>query len=221
MPVQADQDRRDHQRRPITEPAILQQEERAEGAHHVLGAVREIDDVEHAEDHGEAETQHGVERAVDQPDQELAEQGLRRYAENFEHGCPDPSIASCRDGGEAPTVARHAAIAASPHLVRASARRPECDDESAADQRAAAVLERTERLVGRDGGASPCRCRRDLSIRLPTSPRTDTSGGSCGRRRAPCPCRTADRRSAFPSSWRPPPRRRRRSPAQRPPSGNA
>ena len=36
----------------------------------------EIDDVEHAEDHGKAEAEQRVERAVDQSDQQLCEQGL-------------------------------------------------------------------------------------------------------------------------------------------------
>jgi hypothetical protein len=34
-----------------------------------LGAVREIDDVEHAENDGEPKTEQRVKRAVDQPDQ--------------------------------------------------------------------------------------------------------------------------------------------------------
>ena len=60
----------------------MQQQEGREGAHHVLGAVREIDDVEHAEDDGEAEAQQRIERAVDQPDQQLPEQRLRGNAED-------------------------------------------------------------------------------------------------------------------------------------------
>jgi hypothetical protein len=47
--------------------------------------VREIDDVEEAEDHREAEREHRVERAVDEADQELAEQRLRRHAEDLSH----------------------------------------------------------------------------------------------------------------------------------------
>ena len=81
----ADQHRRDDQRRPIADAGILQQQIGGEGAHHVLGAVAEIDDVEHAEDHGKAEAQQRVERAVDQPDQELSEQRVRRDAKNFKH----------------------------------------------------------------------------------------------------------------------------------------
>ena len=36
----------------------------------------EIDDVEHAEDHGKPETEQRVERAVDQSDQQLGVKGL-------------------------------------------------------------------------------------------------------------------------------------------------
>ena len=46
----------------------------------------EVDDVEKAEDDGEAEAEHGVERAIDQPQNHLPEQCLRRNAEQFEHG---------------------------------------------------------------------------------------------------------------------------------------
>ncbi len=54
----------------------MQQEIGDERAHHVERAVGEIDDVEHAEDDGEAEAQQRVERAVDQPDQQLPEELL-------------------------------------------------------------------------------------------------------------------------------------------------
>src|SRR5262249_19135818 len=81
----ADDDRRDDERDPIVQTGILQQEERREGAQHVLGAMGEVDDVEHAEDDGETEAQERVERAVDQPEQELTEQSLGRNAENLEH----------------------------------------------------------------------------------------------------------------------------------------
>ena len=86
-PGDSDDERRDHERPPVAEPGILQQEERREGAQHVLGAVGEVDDVEHAEDDGEPEAEQRVERAVDEPDQQLPEQGLRADAEPFEHGC--------------------------------------------------------------------------------------------------------------------------------------
>ena len=58
-------------------PSIVQQHPGHEGAQHVLRAMREVDDVEQAEDDGQAEAQQRVERAVDQPEQELAEQRLR------------------------------------------------------------------------------------------------------------------------------------------------
>jgi len=47
--------------------------------------MREIDDVEQAEDHGQPEREHRVERPVDEADQELAEQRLRRDAEDLTH----------------------------------------------------------------------------------------------------------------------------------------
>src|SRR6201999_2281196 len=75
----------DHDRPPVAYPGILQQEERRKGAEHVLGAVGEVDDVEHAEDDGEAEAEQRVERAVDQPKQQLSEQRLGGDAEDLEH----------------------------------------------------------------------------------------------------------------------------------------
>jgi hypothetical protein len=50
-----------------------------------LGAVRKVDDMEQAENNGEPETEQRVERAIDQSDQELAEQSLGGDAEDFEH----------------------------------------------------------------------------------------------------------------------------------------
>ena len=84
----ADDERRE-QRAPTSSrcPSLFSRNHAHEGAHHVLGAVREVDDVEQAEDHREAERQQRVERAVDQPDQQLAEQRLGRDAED---------LASCR-----------------------------------------------------------------------------------------------------------------------------
>ena len=72
----ADQDRRDDERRPVIDAEILQQQIGGEGAHHVQRTVGEIDDVEHAEDNGKPETEQRVERAVDQPEQQLPEQRL-------------------------------------------------------------------------------------------------------------------------------------------------
>src|SRR5215510_5853702 len=48
--------------------------------------MREVDDVEHAEDDGEPEAEQRIERAVDEPDQELPKQSLRADAEHLEHG---------------------------------------------------------------------------------------------------------------------------------------
>ena len=66
---QADNQRRQHQRSPERHIEVAEQQPCGEGAHHVLRAVREVDDVQHAEDHGEAETEHGVEGTVDQAEQ--------------------------------------------------------------------------------------------------------------------------------------------------------
>ena len=56
----------------------------------------EVDDVEHAEDDGKAEAQQRVERAVDQADQQLAEQRRRRNAEDLGHA-PSP-LSLCPTG---------------------------------------------------------------------------------------------------------------------------
>ena len=82
----ADDERRDEQRPPVPDARDYSSRKPcAERPEHVLRAVREIDDVEQAENDRQAERQHGVERAVDQPDQQLPEQGLGRYAEDFGH----------------------------------------------------------------------------------------------------------------------------------------
>ena len=47
--------------------------------------MREVDDAQQAEDHRQAEAQHRVERAVDQAEQQLAQEGLHRDAEDL-HG---------------------------------------------------------------------------------------------------------------------------------------
>jgi len=81
------QQRRDHERPPVAQPQPVQQQIGAERSHHVLRAVREVDDVQQAEDHRQPERQQGVERAVDQPDQQLPEQGLRGDAEDLHGEC--------------------------------------------------------------------------------------------------------------------------------------
>ena len=79
-PGDADDDRHENQRAPIGDAEIGQQHPRDERAHHVLGAVREIDDVHQPEDDRQPQRQQGVERAIDQAQQQLAEQRLRRHA---------------------------------------------------------------------------------------------------------------------------------------------
>ena len=63
------QNRRNNQCWPVTKTGVLQDEIGGKGAHHVLGAVTEIDDVEHAEDDGQPQTEERIERAIDQADQ--------------------------------------------------------------------------------------------------------------------------------------------------------
>jgi hypothetical protein len=62
----ADQNRHDDERCPIIESEILQQHIGDERAHHILRAVGEIDDIEHAENDGKPKTEQRIERAVDQ-----------------------------------------------------------------------------------------------------------------------------------------------------------
>jgi hypothetical protein len=74
---QADAQRRQQQRPPVADAEVFEPHPGEHGAHHVEGAMGEVDDVQHAEDHGQPEAQHGVERAIDQPEHELAhQQGL-------------------------------------------------------------------------------------------------------------------------------------------------
>jgi hypothetical protein len=49
--------------------------------------VREVDDVEEPEDDREPQRKKGVERAVDQPDEELAEESLGGNPEDLANGC--------------------------------------------------------------------------------------------------------------------------------------
>src|SRR5690606_31418097 len=63
----------------------FQQKESDEGAEHILSAMGEVDDVEHAENDGKAEAQHGIKGAVYEADQELAEKGLDRDSEDHRH----------------------------------------------------------------------------------------------------------------------------------------
>jgi hypothetical protein len=77
---------RERQRPPVAQAEIVQQRPGDEGAEHVLRAMGEVDDVEKAEDDRQPEAQHGIERAVDQAQKQLAEQGLRRDSQKLEHG---------------------------------------------------------------------------------------------------------------------------------------
>src|SRR5690606_10211132 len=51
---------------PVVQPQVLQAHPGDEGPQHVERAVGEVDDVEQAEDDGQPQREHGVERAVDQ-----------------------------------------------------------------------------------------------------------------------------------------------------------
>ncbi len=103
----ADDERRQYQGRPVRDAQEIEQEPGHKGPGHVQGAMGEVDHVQHAEDHGQTETQQGVERAVDQPQQQLAEQGLGGYPQQFEHhellavaagpGAPGPADLSRND----------------------------------------------------------------------------------------------------------------------------
>ena len=76
---------RDEQRRPVAYPQVLEHQPRQERPQHVEGAVAEVDDVEQPEDDRQAEAEQRVERAVDQPHQELAEQRLDGDSEDGGH----------------------------------------------------------------------------------------------------------------------------------------
>src|ERR1043166_2482846 len=79
-PQQPDDERGDNQRWPVAESGILEDQIGSQCAQHVLSAMCEIDDVEHAEDDGEPQAEQRVERAVDQPDQKLTKQSHRGNA---------------------------------------------------------------------------------------------------------------------------------------------
>ena len=68
----AHDERRQDQRDPVVDAELVQHDPGGEGAQHVQRAVREVHDVQQAEDHGQPQAEHGVERAVDQAQHELA-----------------------------------------------------------------------------------------------------------------------------------------------------
>jgi hypothetical protein len=71
-----DHHRGDQQRAPIRDAEMIKENPGGECAEHVLGAVGEVHHVHQAEDDRQSHAEHGVERAVDQADQELPEQEL-------------------------------------------------------------------------------------------------------------------------------------------------
>ena len=76
------------QRDPVVDAELVQPIQRHERAQHVQRAVGEVDDAEQAEDDRQAQAQHRVERAVDQPEQQLAEKGLDRNPEDAHRAQP-------------------------------------------------------------------------------------------------------------------------------------
>jgi hypothetical protein len=72
----ADHHRRCREGNPVVHAQVVESEQGQKGAEHVERAVREVDDVEQAENDRQAQAQHGIERAVDQPEQQLPEQFL-------------------------------------------------------------------------------------------------------------------------------------------------
>src|SRR5262249_11854041 len=77
--------RNEDKRPPIAKPRDVEEKVGGKCAQHILGAVREADDVEHAENDGKSEAKQCIERSVDHPDEQLAEERLRRDAEKVEH----------------------------------------------------------------------------------------------------------------------------------------
>jgi hypothetical protein len=63
-----------NQHHPVVDAEVLHGHPREDGTEHEQRAVREVDDVEQAEDHREPEAQDGIEGAVHQPQEELAQQ---------------------------------------------------------------------------------------------------------------------------------------------------
>jgi hypothetical protein len=88
----ANEHRRHDERPPVAQPCILQQKEGCEGAQHILRPMREADDVEHAEDHGQAQAEQRIEGAVDQADKERSNKACE--------GIPKISIMKRRVAGE-------------------------------------------------------------------------------------------------------------------------
>jgi hypothetical protein len=65
--------RRQHQHQPVVDAKVVHGHPGNHGPHHEQRTVRKVDDVEQAEDHGQPEAEDCVKRAIDQPQQELAQ----------------------------------------------------------------------------------------------------------------------------------------------------
>ena len=190
-------------RRPVADAGILQQQIGGEGAHHVLGAVREIDDVEHAEDDGEPEAQQRVERAVDQPDQQLPEQRRATECRRFRtcEPCSSPRAGEVERG---PSPGRGQPSPAGRR--RSRTQRGRCISRFTSGQ--------PPSLSGRNASSAGMVARELVEVagilglrrllHLEQIGRVDLAAVDADR----CPCRTADRRSASSSSRRRPPCRR-------------
>src|SRR5690606_14095859 len=89
---EADDQRCEDQRRPVADAEGGQQQVTGEGADHVLRAVGEVDDLQHAEDDRQPQTEQRIEGAVDQADQQLAEERLDGYVEDRRHQTPRASL---------------------------------------------------------------------------------------------------------------------------------
>src|SRR5690606_32876466 len=71
--------------RPVVDAQLVQQDPGGKCPQHVECPVRKVDHAEKSKNHRKAEAEHGVEGAIDEPEQDLAHEGLMGYAENF-HG---------------------------------------------------------------------------------------------------------------------------------------
>ncbi len=94
----ADDERRRDEHHPVVDAEIRTRHPGEQRPQHEQCAMREVDDVQQAEDHRQPQAEDGVERAVDQPQQELAQQGRQRDTEDF-HGEAAWDAGGGRSGG--------------------------------------------------------------------------------------------------------------------------
>ena len=71
----ADDQRSKNQHHPVVDAEVVHGHPGEQRPKHEQRAVREVDHVEQAEDHGQTQTEDRVERAIDQPQKELAQHG--------------------------------------------------------------------------------------------------------------------------------------------------